>query len=197
MPILGIMASQISGHLWAPSGAYDSIATTTVGSGGASSITFSSIPSTYTHLQIRALSKVDTTTNSDAYSFIQFNSDTTYTNYYTHYIYGTGTAAGAGGNQSSGYTGGAIIDTPYSGANQTSVFAGSVTDVLDYTNTNKYKTVRSLSGWDANGATGGSWITLLSALWLNTSAVSSITITCPTKTFAQYSQFALYGVKGQ
>jgi hypothetical protein len=40
MPVLGIIASQMSGHLFAPSGAYDSIATTTVGSGGAASITF-------------------------------------------------------------------------------------------------------------------------------------------------------------
>lgn len=38
---------------WSPSTDYDSIATTTVGAGGAASITFSSIPSTYQHLQIR------------------------------------------------------------------------------------------------------------------------------------------------
>ena len=51
-PILGIYASQISGHLWAPSGAYDSIATAT-GTGSSGIINFTSIPSTYTHLQLR------------------------------------------------------------------------------------------------------------------------------------------------
>jgi hypothetical protein len=52
-PILGILASGMSGNLWAPGKDFDSIATTTVGAGGASTITFSSIPSTYRHLQIR------------------------------------------------------------------------------------------------------------------------------------------------
>jgi hypothetical protein len=42
-PMLGIMASGISGNLWAPGKDYDSIATTTVGGGGAASITFSSM----------------------------------------------------------------------------------------------------------------------------------------------------------
>jgi hypothetical protein len=52
MPILGIISSQISGHLFAPSGAYDSIATVS-GTGSSGTISFTSIPSTYTHLQIR------------------------------------------------------------------------------------------------------------------------------------------------
>ena len=49
MPILGIMASQISGHLSNPS--YESIATYTVGAGGSSTMVFSSIPQTYKHLE--------------------------------------------------------------------------------------------------------------------------------------------------
>jgi len=91
-PILGIWASQISGHLFAPSGAYDSIATTTVGAGGTSSITFNSIPSTYTHLQIRAFTGTSTIYVSNA-GYVSFNGDTTTSNYNDHAIYGSGASA--------------------------------------------------------------------------------------------------------
>jgi hypothetical protein len=54
MPILGIIASAITGNLVTTS--YESIETVTVGSGGSATVlTFSSIPATYTHLQIRVL----------------------------------------------------------------------------------------------------------------------------------------------
>ena len=81
-PILGIYASQISGHLFAPSGAYDSIATTTVGAGGASSITFSSIPSTYTHLQVRITAKGNRGIVIEN-AYLTFNGDSG-TNYNAH-----------------------------------------------------------------------------------------------------------------
>jgi len=50
-PILGIFDSAKSGNLYFSS--YDSISTVTVGAGGAASIDITSIPSTYTHLQLR------------------------------------------------------------------------------------------------------------------------------------------------
>lgn len=179
-PILGIYASQISGHLWAPSGAYDSIATTTVGAGGASSITFTSIPSTYTHLQIRGISKM----SSGASLYMQLNSDTG-SNYARHYLNGNGSTVGAGANSS--------FTNMFAGttANATSTFGASIIDILDYTNTNKYTTTRSLSGADANGS---GYVQFFSGLWMNTAAVSSITITGDSN-FDQYSQFALYGIK--
>jgi len=55
-PMLGIMASAISGNLFTPSKDYDSIATVTV-STAVSSITFSSIPATYRHLEIRFIAQ--------------------------------------------------------------------------------------------------------------------------------------------
>jgi hypothetical protein len=51
MPILGIIASS----KLTVSNSYESIATTTVGSGGSATVTFSSIPATYKHLQVRTL----------------------------------------------------------------------------------------------------------------------------------------------
>ena len=60
MPILGVIDSAKTGNL----SSYESIQTITVGSGGASTIVFSSIPSTYAHLQIRALNITTATTRS-------------------------------------------------------------------------------------------------------------------------------------
>ena len=162
---------------------YESIATVTVGAGGSSSISFSSIPSTYKHLQIRCMLLSSTATANQA---VQFNSDTG-ANYARHAVYGNGstvTAAGTTGNTS-------IRVSTYTGASA-SYPSVMVIDILDYTNTNKYKTVRSLAGTDQNGAGEA---TFLSGLWLNTNAVTDITITGG-GTLTQYSSFALYGVKG-
>jgi hypothetical protein len=163
---------------------YESIATTTVGSGGTGTITFSSIPATYTHLQIRYFAK---NTSADYSIRAQFNSDTA-ANYSHHGLYGTGATVGTYSGASQTYMQfGNNADTT------TSVFAGGIIDILDYTNTNKYKTTRSLSGWDKNG---GGVIELTSSSWRSTSAVTSISLFDFAGDFAQYSSFALYGIKG-
>jgi len=190
MPVLGIYASQISGHLWAPSGAYDSIATTTVGSGGASSITFSSIPSTYTHLQVRFLARTDRATAQGDYLKVVFNSDTA-ANYAYHELQGYGGNALASGTASSSF---AIIQRFSGSLAAANVFGAGYLDILDYANTNKYKTTRALGGWDDN--TNGN-IQFNSSLWMNTAAINSITITPGGGTsILQYSQAALFGIKG-
>ena len=176
-PILGIYASQISGHLFAPSGAYDSIATVNVGAGGTSSITFSSIPSTYTHLQLRSFVLSSSTASSAS---ITINSNAGI----SHWLSGNGSVASAA------YDGGAAY-FPLVQGSTTSGFGG-VTDFLDYTNTNKNKTVKTLGGFDANGS---GFVNLTSNLFTITPAISSITITA-VGTFNQYSSFALYGIKG-
>lgn len=178
MPILGVIASQISGHLWAPSGAYDSIATAT---GAASTITFSSIPSTYTHLQLR-LFMVGTNATMDVWG--RFNSDTG-SNYATHRIYGDGTSAAAGGAATS-----SKIDFFAWSNTQPGV---AVIDILDYANTSKYKTSRSLTGSDSNGS---GYMMFTSGLWQNTSAINSITFFPQVGTFAAGTHAALYGIKG-
>ena len=186
-PILGIYASQISGHL-APPNSYASIATVTVGSGGASSITFSSIHSTYTHLQIRGISRSTYVGSGDG-TIVQFNGDTG-SNYAYHLLIGTGSSVVAAANSS--YTYMYVGDT--TGSTSTSgMFGTFVLDLLDYTNGNKYKTLRTLNGNDQNGS--GS-VRFVSGLWQNTAAVNAITINSFNGAgFAQYSSFALYGVK--
>ena len=163
---------------------YESIATVTVGAGGSSSIVFSSIPSTFKHLQVRALTANSSSKNS-AIKFY-YNSDTTDANYRNHYLFGSGSSTGAGtdGNTAAmGVSGNAMTTGP----------AAWVVDILDYTNTNKNTTLRSLNGYDDNGS-GYVWFG--STLWLNTAAVTSLTLNATAASFNQYSQFALYGIKG-
>lgn len=187
-PILGILASGISGNLWAPGKDYDSIATTTVGAGGAASVTFSSIPSTYKYLQIRFIAR-GTLADSNADVYCYLNSDTNQANYARHFLRGNGAAASAGGAGASAIPIAGYISGSLSTA---SVYGAGVIDVLDYTNTNKYKTVRSLAGYDQNGQ--GS-IYLFSNLYMQTTAISSINFVVQSGNFEQYTQFALYGVK--
>jgi hypothetical protein len=165
-------------------GSYDSISTATVTSGGTASITFSSIPATYTHLQIRYLCNTTRVSGASGSGVIEFNGDTTAANYSTHALYGNGTTASAGGYASNNYS------IWYYG--DTTTFVAGVVDVLDYANTNKYKTIRNLTGYDQNGA---GQIGLVSMAWRNTAAVSSISLTPTGYSFNQFSSFALYGIK--
>ena len=74
------------------------------------------------------------------------------------------------------------------------MFSAHIIDILDYTNTNKYKTVRNLGGFDTNSAQYG-YISLGSVSWRNTNAITSISFTLDGNNFTQYTQFALYGIK--
>jgi len=193
-PILGIYASQISGHLWAPSGAYDSIATTTVGAGGAATITFSSIPSTYTHLQVRYMGMTSRATYGQDAMNVAFNG-VGGTSYSRHDLRADGSAVSAGSATSQG-----TIDLNYAtlGTTVSSYPGVGVIDILDYANTSKYKTLRYLGGVDENGTIAGypGAVVYASGLFQSTSAISSITFTPQLAAFAQYTSFALYGIKG-
>jgi hypothetical protein len=179
----------LAGGVAASTNSYESIATYTL-TGNQTSITFSSIPSTYKHLQLRWIAKSDRTETDDVVT-MQFNSDTG-SNYSWHSLRGNGSAAAASAGTSTSYMEINYGATGDSGAS--SIFAGAVVDILDYTDTNKYKTTRTLNGMDLNGS---GWIYLHSGNWRSTSAVTSITLDQRYGTnFKQYSSFALYGIKG-
>ena len=169
---------------------YESIATVTVGSGGASVMTFSSIPSTYKHLQIRIFSRESLGTATGGI-YAQMNSDTG-NNYTWHRLYGDGITANAGGSstgQPSSLAG--ITSTTNGSAN---VFVASIVDILDYTNTSKNKTIRSLTGFDYNGS---GYVGLHSGSWMSTSAVTTIDIKPDSgQNWQQYTVASLYGIKG-
>jgi hypothetical protein len=65
-----------------------------------------------------------------------------------------------------------------------------ITDILDYTNTNKNKTIKSISGYDKNG---GGAVMISSGAWYNTSAVTQINC-YESANSAQYSRIDLYGI---
>lgn len=191
MPILGVIASGISGHLTPPfdPSAYDALASVTVPSGGLATITFAGIPSGYKHLQLRGITRDGSAYNDITSLKLTFNSDTSST-YIRHYLLGDGNSAAAGSDQTTGFMYlGALVQN-----NTTAnVFGGAVVDILDYQNTNKYKTVRNLSGADLNGS---GKLMFTSGLWQSTSAITSISLSSPFPVnLNQYSQFALYGVK--
>jgi hypothetical protein len=188
MPILGIMASAISGNLWSPGKDYDSIATVSLGATTASSISFTSIPSTYRHLQLRLFARAIQGNNSDGV-IMRFNSDTG-NNYTLHWLSGDGSSASALGIAPYG---GIRLGQLSADNAPTGTLGANVVDVLDYANTNKYKTGRALGGYDANGF---GQVMLTSGVWMNTAAVTSITMTVTGGTgFQQYTHAALYGVK--
>jgi hypothetical protein len=157
--------------------AYESIATVIVGSGGQSSVAFTSIPSTYKHLQIRGIGIGSTT--DDIVMKINTN-----TGVKTHWLLGDGSSASGTVNNTT--ANGAYISNNGIVTTYPTPF---VLDLLDYTNTNKYKTLRNLAGRDANGS-GRVWLS--SSLFDTTDAITSITLT---SSFGQYSHFALYGIK--
>jgi hypothetical protein len=167
------------------SGDYDSIQTFTVGSGGQSSVTFSSIPQTYKHLQIRALWN---TPVGDQSMLITYNG-VGGTSYASHGIQGNGASTSVFGGSSQ-----ARWETFYDGNNNSNSSAKvGILDIIDYTNTNKNKTSRLLWGADYNGA---GMISLASCLFSSTNAISSITFQPFSTSFAQHSRFALYGIRG-
>jgi hypothetical protein len=184
-PILGIMASQISGHLSTP--AYESIATAN-GDGSSGLITFSSIPSIFKHLQLRFIGK-DTYSGGAGPSNMQIrmNSDSTEANYYYHYLRGNGSTASASAGNSPSFL--ASVSTSSDNAD---IFGVGVIDILDYGNTSKNTTTRILGGLDYNGS---GVVQLVSILWNNTAAVNSVTLYNATG-WTTETQFALYGIKG-
>jgi hypothetical protein len=171
---------------------YESIATVTVGSGGAATIDFTSIPATYTHLQIRGIVRDTTAGTGSQNASIQVNGSST--GYSLHYVAGNGSSAFTDNayNASQSY-----LYPVVSGGATASVFSSAIIDILDYKNTNKYKTFRCLSGFDLNGSGSGT-VRFASGSWQNTDAISSISL-FPyggSGNFAEYSSFALYGIKG-
>ena len=185
--LLNIIAGTLSVGVTPSTSSYESIATVTVGSGGTSSyVEFTSIPSTYTDLQVRALYG---TTSVDSTSIMRINADTSSV-YAYHYIIGTGSTifTGASINRDLGHL------TDRNGGGLTSSPSVAIIDYLDYANTNKFKTVRILQGYDANGSGN---INFESNLWRSTSAITSIQIYAPSGgSIVQNSKFALYGIKG-
>ena len=161
----------------------------TVGSGGASSVTFSSIPNTYTDLKV--LMSVRTSWgNIGDWGSVRFNGDTG-NNYSYLYAQGAGTSTvysiATNGNH-------AEISAGWAAVSSTSgVFSNTELYIPNYTSSN----TKSFSGdtvEENNSSTA--WMNIEALLWNNTAAINSITLASANgATIQQYSTFYLYGIK--
>ena len=165
---------------------YKLISKVTVGSGGAATMAFSSIPSTYTDLVLLVSARTDEAGANWSQSNITFNGSATgYTN---RYLLGTGSAVVT---DSVGTT--FVYGGRGTGAGATaSTFANSFVYIPNYAGSNN-KSV-STDEVTENNATAA--LAFLSAgLWSNSAAINSITITASGCNFVQYSTARLYGIK--
>ena len=184
-PILGIIASS----KLVASGSFESIATVN-GTGSSDTVTFSSIPGTYKHLQIRAYcGRVGVASLGS----LRFNNDSSAI-YTAHRLYADGFSVAA-----SGLTG--RTNTTYSifagGSAVPNALSGSIIDIIDYASTTKNKTVRSFSGLDTNNGLESGSLYLSSALYESTNAITSIQIISQSSiSWSSSSVFSLYGIKG-
>jgi hypothetical protein len=156
---------------------YTPIASITVGT-ATNSVTFSSIPQTYTDLVV--VSQMQLTTGSQLI-FLRFNSDGG-TNYSVTRIYGDGSSA-----TSDRYTSQSGIDSSY--VSNTARTIANI-NIQNYSNSTTNKSV--LGRWNSS-----SFTTLLAGLWRNTNAITSVTLTANgSDTFIAGSTFNLYGILG-
>jgi hypothetical protein len=159
---------------------YEPIATTTLGS-AASSITFSSIPSTYTDLRII----INCISVGNSTGWVRCNGDSG-TNYSLTHINGNGATATSG--RSTSTSNGLGI--------QTSVATGTTPvlwtfDLFSYASTSIYKTALTTASNDQNGA--GS-VQRTVAMWQNTSAVTSLEVRTSIDNFNTGTTATLYGI---
>lgn len=155
-----------------------------------SSVTFSSLPAAYKHLQIRITGRFTAAAFQNTVT-LRFNSDSG-VNYSSHYLRANGSAASsaaaANANQiTAGYM---------PSANETaSTYGSMIIDLLDFNNTNKNKTIRALSGRTFGTS---AWIDLYSGYWASTSAITSILVSdlIGSASFASGTRISLYGITG-
>ena len=168
--------------------AFESIASAS-GTGSNTTITFSSIPSTFTALQVR-FTIIGTSSGTDPYLYFNGDYGSPY-NYAWHRLIGDGsavTASGSGGDSGVRLIFGADTSATYP--------ISGIIDIQQYASTTQNKTVRTFAGQDANGTFAGP-VGLTSGLWNNTNAVTSLSlILAGGPAYATGTTIALYGIKG-
>jgi len=173
-------------------GDFESIASTTLG-GTSSTVTFDNIPGTYKHLQVRILAQSTRATFSADNIRLQLNDDTG-NNYSRHFLLGDGSSASSGATSSTDYMWCGQISSTVTA----NIFGTTIIDILDYADTNKYTTIRSLFGVDINGVnnTIAGSVGIWSGNWRNTNAVTKMVFNAQSASYAEKTHFALYGIKG-
>lgn len=164
---------------------YELIATS-FGTGSSGVIDFTSIPQNYKHLQIRYTAK-----NSSTATQINITMNGITSGVYTrHSLRGNGVNVASSASSAS-QTAIQLVESMANSTTANAVCAG-VIDILDYTNTSKNTTIKSLYGM----VDSLERIYLSSGLYNQTTAVSSVTLTASANNFASLSRFSLYGIRG-
>lgn len=164
---------------------------TTILSSTTSSVTFSSIPTDYTHLQLRFSARGSNTSSANIDLRIRFNSDSG-SNYIVHRVAGNGSSAGSFNATSQT---GVVLTNGLPGATaNASAFGAGIVDIYDYQSSTKNTTVKSLYG--SHITTSTPFMILGSGLWINTAPVTTLNLTPSLSSFASGSRFSLYGIKG-
>ena len=156
----------------------------------AASISFTSIPQTFTHLELRLFGRTLNSSGTNYTAYLNLNSDSG-SNYARHLLRGDGATASS--DLSAASTTGpwfSAVSLP-SNTQTSGVFGVSISQILDYTNTAKNKTIRSISGYDNNG---NGMVSLSSSLWINTAAITRIDIIPDGGGLTQHSRLDLYGI---
>jgi hypothetical protein len=173
----------------APPAAYELIQSTVLTT-GASSVTFSSIPQDFKHLQVRFITKSSTSSSTRVLK-LQMNGDTG-NNYAAHVLEGGGSSVQSGAFTTGTING--IFASVSTGSAVANAWPAGVMDVLDYASTAKNTTISAFSGFA--GASGEiSQVYLRSGFWLNTAAVTSLNFSDSSNWLAG-SRFSLYGIRG-
>ena len=200
-PILESIGS-VKGFGWGAlaqisAGSYEAIATLS-GTGSSQELTFSSIPSTYKHLQIRGVTAVNHGGNDYGNAGVRFNGDTAQ-NYTTHamrgYWDGSANQQGLNYTLNGGLNYGMIFGAFLNPAVNT-VFP-VIIDILNYANTGNRKVAKAWSGstyLNSSSADRG-FLQTASTFWDSNSAINSITLFASNGTWDAKSKFTLYGIK--
>lgn len=190
---LGYFATAGGGAAAAP-GSYELIASA-YGNGGSNTISLSSIPSTFKHLQVRFHARIAADT-SGRQLYINVNSDTN-GNYSTHAMVGSGSGSVYASNGTSNVMDSVAEIVP--GSQESSGLTGAgIIDILDYTSNSKYKTFRMMIGKTSTISTNIYTTALVSGNWRSTSAINSLTFTTSGPgNFTSLTRFSLYGIKGE
>ena len=160
------------------------IASSTVGSGGVASVTFSGIPQTgYTDLVVKYSGRANDNGISDGFA-IRFNGTTT--GYSGRNIGGDGTSVTSAGGTGDRFLG---INGTASTAN---TFTNGEVYIPNYTSSN-FKSYSVDYSIENNGT--ANFMSLGAPIWSNTAAITSITLIDDGKDLLQHSTFYLYGIK--
>lgn len=179
--MIGALVAGITGSGGASLSSFESISSAS-GTGSSGTITLSSIPSTFKHLQLRIAVFASAGSCS-----IRVNGDSG-SNYARHVLRGTGSAATSFGVAST--TEAASL---FPGGISSTYADVAIIDILDYGSTSKYKTFRILSGQDFGTSSG--YLEMTSGLWMSTSAITSISVINASQNWTTNTKVSLYGIK--